>query len=132
MARERKIKIEEAELVITPMTAPKEVRPQWRVKSGGITLLDKRYFEKDQLFNAWEEDIPEAFRDIIIPMQQLEKRPTRVRPVFSLQEVVPTAEEEDENDYVQLYNIVNGDGKVISQKPLPKAEVDPLIQALNS
>ena len=131
MVRERKIqKTEEVEeQVVKPA---KDERPLWKVKSGGITLLDGRYFEKDQTFRAWQEEISESFRDIIIPMEPLVTRATRVRPIYSLQEVVPTADEEDDENYVQLFNIVNADGKVISQKPMPKEEADPLLKAMNS
>ena len=106
--------------------------PKWKVLSGGITLLDRRSFTAGEVFEAYENDIPVAFRDIIQPLQPTEEMVARKKTTYSLSEVVATAEEQDADAFVQLYDIVNSEGKVISQKPLSKEEATPLLQAFNA
>lgn len=107
-----------------------EQKPRWKVLSGGITLLDKRYFEKGQTFEAWDHEVPMAFRDIVQCLDVVNAVPARPKNTYSLVEIVPTAEEEDDENYVPLYNIENQMGKVIS-KGLTKEVAEPLVKELN-
>lgn len=130
--RERKVKKvdapveKQAEVIVAAVKKPK-----WKVKSGGITLLDRSYHTAGETFEAFEEDIPEAFMDILQRVEAVStKRAERVAPKFAKEEVVPTAEEEDADGYVQLYNIVSESGKVITPK-LPEAEANAILKELN-
>lgn len=124
------------DIVVTPSVEETTEQPKskWLVVSGGITLLRDRTrsYEKGETFEADEDEIPMAFRDLIKPLSPLvPPKPVREQPKYSLQPVVPTAEEEDESDYVPLFEIVNAIGKVISEKPLPKDEVEELLKGMN-
>jgi hypothetical protein len=105
--------------------------PKWEVTgSGGLTLLDKRTFEKGDTFEAEEWDVPEAFSDSVIRLTPKEEIRVQ-KPVYKKEEVVASAEEQDKEDFVQLYNIVSEDGKTINEKPLPSKEIDKLLKELN-
>lgn len=108
-----------------------EKKPRWKVLSGGITLLDRTSYTKGDIFEAWDHEVPTGFRDILQCLDTVDARPAKAKMVYSLQEVVPTAEEEDDDDYVQLYKIVNENGKEIVSTPLAKEVVEPLLKELN-
>jgi len=111
----------------------KESKPKWLVVSGGITLLRDRSksYGKGEVFEADEDEVPMAFRDIVKPIEPITPKPARKQPKYFLQEIVPTAEEMDEDDYEQLYNIINTNDKVISEKPLLKEQAEELLKKLN-
>ena len=113
----------------------KESKPKWLVVNGSITLLRDRSksYGKGDYFEADESEVPLAFRDLVkMVSQPQDPKPVRTQPRYSLQPVVPTAEEEDESGYVQLYEIVNARDKVISEKPLPKNEAEEILIGLNA
>lgn len=124
------------DIVVTPPVEEVKEQPKskWLVVSGGITLLRDRTksYEKGETFEADEDEIPMAFRDLIKPLSPpAPPKPVREQPKYSLQPVVPTAEEEDEDNYVPLYDVINDSGKVISEKSLPKDEAEELLKGLN-
>lgn len=140
MKRERVIKPvvdkeaeNKAETSVSEVTT-EQPKAKWLVLSGGITLLRDRNksYGKGETFEADEDEIPMAFRDLIKPLSPLAPpKPVREQPKYSLQPVVPTAEEEDDDDYVPLFEIINEKGKVISEKALPEAEAKELLKGLN-
>lgn len=109
------------------------VKPKWKVVSGGFTGLDRVSHEKGDVFEAEEWQIPKAFRDIVkcINPEALVPKQKPIEPKYFLQEVVPTAEEADDENYVILYNIINAKDKVISEKPLLKEQANELLKKLN-
>ena len=115
------------------VTTATEQKPRWKVKSGGITLLNKQSYSAGETFEAWDHEIPSAFRDILqcfYPEINSGKK-AKARMIYELEEVVPTAEEEDMEDYVPVFNIVNGNKKVISEKPMTKEAADAILNELN-
>lgn len=108
-------------------------KPKWIVVSGGFTGLNRVSYVKGDTFEANDWEIPLAFRDIVkcINPEALKPKKASVEPTYFLQEVVPTAEEADEDDYVLSYNIINAKDKVISEKPLPKEQAEELLKKLN-
>lgn len=131
MARERVNKAEKevaAQVVVEEVVAPQ--KPNFRVISGGITLLDKRYFKKGDVFYADVKDIPVAFRDLLQPLES-PAAPAKPRPVFTKREVVPTAEELEAEDFVQMYEIVNAAGKAIGV-PMAEGAANEMLKALNA
>ena len=103
----------------------------WKVLHGGITLLNKKSYTKGQTFEAAEIEVPEVFRDSVTLLTAPKELPKREKMKYSLEEVVATAEEADLPDFVQLYNIVDGNGKVISEKPLEEENANSILKVLN-
>lgn len=131
-----KVELIKAEVVkVEPITIEPaaRIKPKWKVEHGGFTGLNRVYHPTGDVFEAEEWEIPMAFRDIVkcINPDALVPKEKPIEPKYFLQEVVPTAEEADEDDYVQLYNIINARDKVISEKPLPKGEATVLLKKLN-
>lgn len=116
---------------------PKEIKEQllnWKVVGGSITLVDKRVFEKGQIFEAPESAVRPAFRDLVellTPPEKIVKVVAR-EPKYFMREVVPTAEEQDDPEYVQLYEIIDANDKVVSEKPLTKDVIADQLKALNN
>lgn len=116
---------------------PKELKEQllnWKVVGGSITLVDKRVFEKGQTFEAPESAVRPAFRDLVellTPPEKIVKVVPR-EPKYFMREVVPTAEEQDDPDYEQLYEIIDANDKVVSEKPLTKDIIADQLKALNN
>lgn len=110
----------------------KSTTPEWRVISGGLTLLDKRSFNKGDVFEAEEHEISEAFRDLVQRITPVEKKVIKKEPKYFLREVVATATEQDKEDYVQLYEIIDKKDKVITDKPVTKEEVKVLLMDMNA
>jgi hypothetical protein len=133
MARTRKIQgteiIEAEETKVADAVVV--AKPRWKVLSGGFTLLNKKSYNTGDVFEADEYEIPKAFRRDVQNIDPLPLKLVRKQQKYSLLEVVPTAEEEDAGTFVQLYNIANEAGKIISEKPLSKEEITPLLNELN-
>lgn len=129
MATRRKNQEEESEVTETVV----EVKPTWKVISGGITLLNKKSYTKGDTFQAEDWEVPKSVRDIVkcVTPELVVQRSARTQLKYSLREVVPTAEEMDEEGYVQLYDIVNSNGKAISETDYTKEEGDKLVKELN-
>jgi len=105
-------------------------KPKWKVLSGGISLLGGRSYSKGDVFEADEHEVPLAFRDIVEKIQAVEPAPVVHEPKFFINEIVASAEEQDEEGYVQMYNIVSEAGKVMNDEPLTKEEADELMKNL--
>lgn len=113
---------------------PDEIR--WRKTGGGFLYLRiggrVRMIKPNQLFDAKEEEIPENFRDVIIPAdsavkEKLDKKrtdaPKPKTPVAKLTyEIVTRA-----GGY---YNVVDQDGKKQNEKALRKEKAELLLKSL--
>ena len=109
----------------------REKRPEWKVLNGGITLLDKRSFNKGDVFEAHDHEVSEAFRDLVERITPVKEIAKKVEPKYFLREVVATAEEQDKEDFVQLYDIIDVNDKVITETAVGKKEVMVLLKNMN-
>lgn len=126
----RKRKTQEKSQTVVEKTS--ERIPKWKVLSGGISLLDKRYFSKGQTFEEYEENIPETFLNILerlTPVGQNKKSEKKIK--YSLREIVPTVEELDSSDFEQKYDIIDSNDKVMSENSVTKEKGNELLKALN-
>jgi len=130
--RTKKAEIKEvSEPKVEVIENPVEVKPKWKVRSGGITLLDRRKsYSKGDVFEADEWAIPDAFRDLVELMTPLSPRKKKVVLRYFVVEVVPTAEEQDAPDYVQKYVVLNEDDKHMTEVPVTKEEAEALVKSL--
>lgn len=116
----------------------KETQPpkkaQWLVLSGGISLLgQKTSYQKGDTFEAYEWDIPQIFKKslrCLTPKEDLAKKPAKVEPKYFIREIVPSAEELDDPDFVQKYDIIDTKDKIVSDN-LTKEEADAALKDLN-
>lgn len=123
----------------------KEGEIRWVKNGGGIFYMkDGRRIKPKQIFMAKPEDIPAAFRDTIIPLD-LDKEEIRRMNLAAKKpkkKVVPIVEElpappatlfytiVDVEGEEGVYNVVDGEGKVINEQPLSDEAAKDLVRAL--
>lgn len=116
------LKEEEAkELVELDPLVPKPIR--WKKIGNGSFILNNRYIKPGQTFMATVEEIPKAFRDVVVPVEGLPEDPllnVKKSSNYSIVEIEGT----------NTWNIVDGQGKVLNEKPMVRIEAEKLLNAL--
>jgi hypothetical protein len=116
------LKEEEAkELVELYPLAPKPIR--WKKIGNGSFILNNRHIKPGQTFMATVEEIPKAFRDVVVPVEGLPEDPllnVKKSSNYSIVEIEGT----------NTWNIVDGHGKVLNEKPMIRIEAEKLLNAL--
>lgn len=116
------LKEEEAkELVELDPFTPKPIR--WKKIGNGSFILNNRYIKPGQTFMATVEEIPKAFRDVVVPVEGLPEDPllnVKKSSNYSIVEIEGT----------NTWNIVDGQGKVLNEKPMVRIEAEKLLKAL--
>jgi len=84
-------------------------RVLYKKVGGGSFRLENRIIKPNQTFYAYPYEIPEAFKDVVLPMEEFE--PPKVMVVDFHLEPIPDTD---------TFNIVDGDGKVLNEQPLTK------------
>ena len=101
----------------------------WKRVGGKAFMFNGRHIKPNQKFQAKLEDIPEAFRDIILPLDQgeYEKSVTKedVRAPAELEYFVKSRG-------AGYYDVVDGDGKLQNEKALRKDAADALVESLTA
>lgn len=107
----------------------KEVRNgemMWVKEGGGSSILIingvKRMIKSGQKFAACPDEIPEAFRDVIVPLDGMKVEPPTLEAVkseYSLQ-----------HKSGGWYDVVDHSGKVVSENSLRKEDALALIEKL--
>lgn len=96
---------------------------RWRKTGGGsFRMGNGRIIKPNQVFWAAPEDIPKAFRDVVIPLTKVpppDPVPEAVAPQYEIQSHSPG-----------WYDIVDGQGKVVNERALRRAEADDMLAAL--
>lgn len=114
------------------MKRSKEENPdmiRWRKIGGGAFNMPNRIIKPNQEFSARLEDIPENFRDVVVPLNEKEaakirkKEETPSKPAVKLKYFVKARG----GGY---YNVEDQDGKVQNEKALRKDAADALIANL--
>lgn len=99
---------------------PIEIDPDpvilWQKIGGGALHLSKRLIPSGAKFRARVSEIPKAFRDTVVPLEDLPPEPMEapVEPVKSNYRVVPNEKKEG------MFDIVSAEGKKLNEKPLTK------------
>jgi len=95
---------------------------KWLNVSGIFQTRDGRVIQPGETFKACPEDVPEAFRNTISPLEPLpEDRPLEVvEPQYQIISRGPG-----------WFNVVDGNGKVKNEKPLKQADAQALITSLS-
>ena len=96
--------------------------PRWRKVGGGtFRLAGGRIIKKNQIFHASVSQIPDGFRDVVIPVDKF------VPPEpLALQETKYTVTAGSPG----WYNVVDPNGKVMNEKQMRQAEAQSMVEAL--
>lgn len=108
---------------------------RWKVMTeGGFHGGNNRIYKPGEIFTATEAEIPLAFRDVIVKVdnasvqEQQKVIPGKVS-TYRLQEREKT-DPEDEKEEI-LYDVVNHKDKVLNESPLTKEKAELLIKDLS-
>jgi hypothetical protein len=94
---------------------PEEKKIRWVNKTGTVRLVDGRKFARGKPFYAYEREIPQGFRDVILPLG-----PVPVKPVLK-----PIAGFKLEDKGGGYYDVVNvKSGKAIFEKGMRREEAE--------
>lgn len=104
----------------------KETLPTWKKIGGGTLWLKGHMIKPGETFKSAEKDIPEAFRDMMIPWDgtadsENAKQPEPSAPILYSLEKTSDGK----------YNVVNGQGKAINETPIEKEAAEELVESLN-
>jgi hypothetical protein len=106
----------------TKSSAPKEIR--WRKTGGGIFIHKGRYIKPNQVFSATIEEIPKAFRGNIVPVDEKDVNvAVDVPKVEKLQYFT-------KHRGGGWYDVVDSNGKVVSEKAMKRDDAEVLIASL--
>jgi hypothetical protein len=98
---------------------------------GGSLRLGGKIIKPGETFKAYPEDIPVSFRDLVIPVEggsvSWEKPATPPPPIVFTK---PVFELKPRGKSKSQYDVVDGQGKAINEKPLTKAIGEKLIEDL--
>ena len=88
----------------------------WRKIGGGFFIFENHMIKPGETFRAHEKDIPKAFKDSIVPVDEAQVKAARaqVAKAVKAQEVHYTLVEVTEG----LWDVVNEKGKAINDEPL--------------
>ena len=117
-----RVKKEEIKVQVTPED---DGRIWWRKVNGDSSILNingrDKYVKLNERFKARADEIPAAFRDQIVPLQDIPapvvEKPVQGKiPVYSLRPIVQESGMEGE----EMFDIVNEQGKKINDIGLSK------------
>ncbi len=122
------IKTEPVNEVKAEVKTPLQLAPRWRKIGGGSFRMPNRIIKPGQIFRAWPDEIPKAFRDVCQPVDgdvifEFDKKGKTPIPGLKAKfTLFPKG-----ND---LFDVVNAQGKVLNDSPLPKSVAEGLIRDL--
>ena len=109
------------ELVELDPLAPKPIR--WKKIGNGSFILNNRYIKPGQTFMATVEEIPKAFRDVVVPVEGLPEDKllsAKKSSNYTLVEIEGT----------NTWNIVDSQGKIFNEKPMARLEAEKLLDVI--
>jgi hypothetical protein len=101
---------------------PKSEVIRWKKIGNGSFILNNRYIKPGQVFTATVEEIPTAFRDLIVPVDKLPDDPFK-KP----KKVVNYSLSQTEDG---KWNIVDKLGKVFNDSPMELNEAEKVLNVL--
>lgn len=100
----------------------KPVPIRWKKIGNGSFMFNNRYIKPGQVFKATVEEIPAAFRDLIVPVDKLPEDPFTKPKKVSNYTLMQTEE--------GLWNIVDKQGKIFNDAPMEKNEAEKVLNVL--
>ncbi len=102
---------------------PKSEVIRWKKIGNGSFIHNNRYIKPGQIFTATVEEIPTAFRDLIIPLEKLPEDKllsAKKSSNYTLVEIEGT----------NTWNIVDSQGKIFNEKPMARLEAEKLLNVI--
>ena len=84
----------------------------WIKKGGGSFRMGNRVIKQNQKFQAYPHEIPQGFRDIVLPLEEIDE--TEDIPKAS-----PLAYTAKKRGTSNWYDVEDGQGKKVNEKALP-------------
>lgn len=105
---------------------------RWQKIGGGVLWLkNKKRIKPKEIFLAYEEDIPEAFKDCVVLLEENVTPPTDkvafVRTKKKKTEPVFIKQEREDGLFDVIDQVAN---KILNEEPLTEDEADQLLYAL--
>jgi hypothetical protein len=95
---------------------------RWKKVGGGSFKLNNRYIKPGQVFLARPEEIPTAFRDLVVPQDEIKEKPPEVIEVAKSEYTVQLRGKSN-----SWFDVVRtSDGKVLNEKGLKKEVAEQL------
>ena len=110
---------------------PTVTKMRWKKVGGGSLRLANRIIKPGQVFVAAPEDIPKAFRDLVVSVSgsfDFEKKEKEIPPVIGVKPIYTLALKGASQF---LYNVIDAQGKVLNEKGLKKEVAEKLIADLS-
>ena len=102
---------------------------RWKKIGGGSLRLKingkNTIIKPEQRFRATEEEIPEAFRDVIIPQQEIPGKVPAIQ--IKAEDPVYTVKPRGKGGW---FDVVDADGKALNEKALKEETAKKLVQDL--
>lgn len=100
---------------------------KWRKLGGGsFRMSSGKIIKPNEVFSARLEDVPEAFRDIIVPVDPQDV-PKPIEPLSTEAMHLRLAPAEGSSD---TFNVLDKNDKPVNEMPLPEADAQQLIASL--
>lgn len=124
MERTNKVKKENTTLA----TAQPQGKIRWRNDGGSLRFRKNQIIKPGETFAAYPDEIPKAFRDVIIALEPIPDANTKPEVFVN---AIPTKYTLEPNeDEEGFFDIFNGKGKKMNEKPLEEATAKQLIKDL--
>lgn len=101
------------------LITPKPIR--WKKIGSGGFLFKNHHIKPGQIFTATVEEIPLAFRDVIVPIEDVPTDKLLVNP--------ETLYKKELIEGTNTYNIVSSTGKILNENPVTLEEAEKLLKA---
>jgi len=115
-------------------------RPSWKKIGGGSFRLiykvgelagKKKIVKPGEVFEAFPEEVPEAFRDVVIPLDKVQKQSVeeQERPIPGIKAIYT---KKLRNEKVPgWFDVVDDKGKAQNERALREAAANEILKALN-
>ncbi len=120
---------EEPQAPEKPKAAPKvssDRRIKWRNRGGTFRMGSGKIIKPNQTFMATPEEVPMAFRDFLKPEEPLPTADDDSSPAAPIADAGYRLKKLAGDQY----NILDGRGKVVNEKPLSKSEAQDVLDQL--
>ncbi len=96
---------------------------RWINKGGTLRLLSKKVIQRGTKFLALPSEIPEAFRDVVVPLDPIPRDDADEEAAVDTYSL-----KERDNG---LFDVIDANGKVVNDKPMKELEAKEVLSRLN-
>lgn len=109
-----------------------EGKPRWKKVGGGSLRLGGKIIKPGQIFTALPSEIPTAFRDVVVALDgNVVWDEQKIKEVIPIKVTKPIFTMQPHGKSLFLFDVVDGQGKVLNEKSLKKDVAEKLIEDLS-